>query len=82
MTDFDTEQRLEYLERELKSVSEYVAELQAELRGAQEWLATAQPLAAGTKVTNVLAAHGYAINALLGRVEALERSNERGIPLG
>lgn len=82
MADFDTEQRLEYLERELKSVSEYVTELQAELRGAREWLATAQPLPAGAKITDVLAAHGYAINALSGRVEALERANERGIPLG
>ena len=82
MGTFDTEQRLEHIERELASVREDVTELQADLRGAREWLANAQPLPAGAKITDVLAAHGYAINALSGRVSDLECANEQGIQLG
>lgn len=39
MGDFDTEQRMEYLERELIALRDRVTELEAELRGAQEWAA-------------------------------------------
>jgi len=81
MGDFDLEQRLEYLERELASAHEAITALQGEIRGAAEWLASTE-LPTGAKVADVLAAHGHALTAIMRRLDALESEIKRGPRLG
>lgn len=82
MGEFDLEQRLEYLERELLEAKEAITALQGEIRGAAEWLAERAPLPAGASVTDVLAAHSHALTAIMRRLDSLESEIRRGPRLG
>lgn len=82
MGEFDLEQRLEYLECELASSKEAITELHGEIRGAAQWLAERDPLPAGAKITDVLAAHGHALTAIMRRLDFLESEIKRGPRLG
>lgn len=80
MRDFDLGQRLEYLEHELASSREAITVLQGEIRGAAEWLALTE-LPTGAKVTDVLAAHGHALTAIMRRLDVLESEVKRDLRL-
>ena len=75
MGTFDTEQRLEHVERELK-------ELRSLLNAAAVVGIPSSDMRPGAKITDVLAAHGHALTAIMRRLDALESEIKHGPRLG